>query len=86
MLAIGTQRIPYQIIFPLSRFRCFSRVLVVVPGSTGHFSTNYRRGYQLVDNYVVRVLAGKSAWELSPGAVGAPELMVSGCILCVFQK
>lgn len=30
-----------------------------------------------MDNYLVRVLAGKSAWELRPGGVGAAELMVS---------
>ena len=35
-----------------------------------------------MDNYLVRVLAGKSAWELPPGGVGAAELTVSE--VCLF--
>ncbi|CAM9971551.1 unnamed protein product [Ascophyllum nodosum] len=31
------------------------------------------QGYQLLDNYLVRVLGGQSTWELAPGAVGEAE-------------
>ena len=48
-------------------------------GGAGHAAdarSFYRQGYQVVDNYLVRVLAGQSAWILPPGRVGNAELQV----------
>ena len=45
-------------------------------GHAADARTSYRQGYQVVDNYLVRVLAGQSAWDLPPGRVGNDELQV----------
>lgn len=48
----------------------------VLANVTSSSPQSSRRGYQFVDNYFVRVLGGRAAWELPPGAVGATKLAV----------
>lgn len=64
---------------PIKRRPTLSWLATYHTGGAGHAAdarSSYRQGYQVVDNYLVRVLAGKSAWDLPPGRVGEDELQV----------
>ncbi|CAM9454690.1 unnamed protein product [Scytosiphon promiscuus] len=55
------------------------------PGLPANSTARYRRGYQLVDNFLVRVLGGRAAWELPPGGVGSVELTTARIALGKFE-
>lgn len=84
MLIFPLPTSPQLVSFPLRgnqplSFSLSQSLVTYYTGGTGHAAdarSSYRQGYQVVDNYFVRVLAGKSAWDLPPGRVGNDELQV----------
>ncbi|CAM9261583.1 unnamed protein product, partial [Hapterophycus canaliculatus] len=54
-------------------------------GKSADSSSSYRQGYQIVDNFLVRALGGKSAWDLPPGDVGKAELQAARVALGKFE-
>ncbi|CAN0022530.1 unnamed protein product, partial [Scytosiphon promiscuus] len=54
-------------------------------GKSADSSSSYRQGYQVVDNFLVRALGGKSAWDLPPGDIGKAELQVARVALGKFE-
>lgn len=65
--------------------RSYARLPRHTAGIASNLSTHYGWGYQLVDNYLVRVLAGKSAWDLPPGNITKEELQVGRGLLVMMQ-
>lgn len=67
----------------LTAWRLTRPLVSETTGVQANSTTRYRRGYQVVDNFFVRVLGGRAVWQLPPGGVGSTELTVgrrmSGC-------